>query len=193
MARRHVHYEAAFEDFLRSCGLPYIAVNEHRKAIFAGGRVKSFDFVVYHQKGTTWLVDVKGRQFPYETTVRRRAIPREVRRPIADRALDTRHGVRQRRYWENWVTREDLDGLACWEDAFGAGFVGMFVFAYQLRGSAARLAEAPVHPFRDGRYAFLAIAAGAYRDHCRLRSPKWETLSMPARVFRRLARPLQPV
>ena len=31
-----VHYEAAFEDFLRRKGLPYIAVDEAKKALFAG-------------------------------------------------------------------------------------------------------------------------------------------------------------
>ena len=47
MARRHNHYEAAFEDYLRSRGWPYLPVDEQKKAIFAGARVKSFDFLVY--------------------------------------------------------------------------------------------------------------------------------------------------
>ena len=64
MARRHIHYEAAFEDYLRSRGLAYVAVDETRKAIFAGARVKSFDFLVYHEPGSNRLVDVKGRKFP---------------------------------------------------------------------------------------------------------------------------------
>ena len=45
--RRHIHYEAAFEDYLRSRGWPYLPVDEHRKAIFSGARIKSFDFLVY--------------------------------------------------------------------------------------------------------------------------------------------------
>ena len=47
MTQRHIHYEAAFEDYLRSRGWPYIPVDEQKKAIFAGARIKSFDFLVY--------------------------------------------------------------------------------------------------------------------------------------------------
>ena len=90
MVQRSVHYEAAFEDFVRSRGWPYVAVNEHRKAIFNGRRIKSFDFLVYRPESDPWLVEVKGRKFPY----------------------DYSGGVR---YWENWVTQEDLDDLARWQ------------------------------------------------------------------------------
>jgi hypothetical protein len=178
MTRRYIHYEAAFEDYLRSRGLPYIAVDEHRKAIFAGSRVKSFDFLVYRADEPTWLVDVKGRKFPYE--------------------LDGR-----RRYWENWVTRDDLEGLRCWQEAFGAGFEGVFVFAYLLTGlddpaavdlerAMARAAELGyVHPFRGDHYAFMCIGLDDYEHTCRQRSPKWDTLTVPTRRFRELARPIQ--
>ena len=64
MAHRNIHYEAAFEDYLRAKGWPYIAVDEAKKAIFAGGAIKSFDFLVYSASGPNLLVDVKGRKFP---------------------------------------------------------------------------------------------------------------------------------
>ena len=51
MADRKVHYEAAFEAFLRDRGIPYVAVDEAKKAMFANSKLKSFDFVVYSQKG----------------------------------------------------------------------------------------------------------------------------------------------
>ena len=167
MARRHIHYEAAFEDYLRSCGLPYIAVDEHRKAIFAGGRVKSFDFVVYRPDGPTWLVDIKGRKFPYEN--------------------DQGH----KRYWENWITRDDLDGLSCWQKAFGDGFESILVFAYLLMGPEDRAPTHHVHPFRDQHYAFMCVRLDDYRDSARTRSPKWDTLSLPTRTFRDHAKPIQ--
>ena len=97
MTRRHIHYETAFEDYLRSQGIPYVPVDEHKKVIFAGGRVKSFDFLVYREGGQKWLVDVKGRKYPYDTQS-------------------------SKRYWENWITRADIDGLASWQKAFGDGF-----------------------------------------------------------------------
>ena len=166
MTRRHIHYEAAFEDYLRSRGLPYVAVDEHKKAIFAGERVKSFDFLVYRDEGITWLVDVKGRKFPYD-------------------------GENQKRYWENWVAREDLDGLSQWQQAFGKGFLSVFVFTYVLLGPEDRKPTEYVHPHRDSLYAFMCIPVDDYRRESRSRSPKWDTVSMPAARFRELARPIQ--
>jgi hypothetical protein len=166
MARLSLHYEAAFADYLRSRGVPYVAVDEHRKSIFAGERVKSFDFLVYHPGGEKWLVDVKGRKFPYDTDG-------------------------QKRYWENWITRDDLTGLTHWEEAFGAGFRSVFVFAYQLQGSVARPPTDYLHVFREAHYAFMCIPLTEYRRACRPRSAAWDTLSMPAARFRALARPIQ--
>lgn len=166
MTRRYIHYEAAFEDYLRSRGLPYVAVDEHRKAIFGGERVKSFDFLVYHPAGEKWLVDVKGRKFPYDTDG-------------------------QKRYWENWITRDDLSGLTHWEEAFGAGFRAMLVFAYHLQCPPGRAPTDFVHVFRDAQYAFMCISLAEYRRACRPRSARWDTLSMSAARFRALARPIQ--
>ena len=56
MAQQHIHYEAAFQDFLRSRGWPYLPIDEQKKAIFSGARVKSFDFLVYPPGGKAWLV-----------------------------------------------------------------------------------------------------------------------------------------
>ncbi len=106
MANRNVIYEACFEDYLRQAGIPYVAVDEAKKAIFAGVYLKSFDFVVYSRAGPNLLVDVKGRRFPY----------------------------RGGRRWENWATRDDLDSLARWEEVFGSGFAGLLVFCYHLVG-----------------------------------------------------------
>ena len=166
MTQRHVHYAAAFEDYLRSRGWPYIPVDEQRKIIFAGARVKSFDFLVYPPGRTAWLVDIKGRKFPYD-------------------------GAGGKRYWENWVTREDLEGLRSWAGVFGEGFEAILVFAYWLVGSTGRLPTTNVHCFRNEHYAFLWVSAATYGASARQRSPKWETLTVPSRTFRALARPLE--
>ena len=50
MAHRSVHYEAAFEDYLRAKGWPYVAIDEAKKTVFAGASIKSFDFLVYSSK-----------------------------------------------------------------------------------------------------------------------------------------------
>src|SRR4051812_44129755 len=62
VADRSIHYEAAFEAFLRQRGLPYVAVDEAKKALFSSAKLKCFDFVVYSKSGPNLLIDVKGRQ-----------------------------------------------------------------------------------------------------------------------------------
>jgi len=168
MARRHIHYEAAFEDFVRSQAWPYVPVDEKKKAIFAGARVKSFDFIVYPPGRRAWLVDVKGRKFPYEVSG-------------------------GRRYWENWVTRQDLEGLRRWEAVFGAGFEPVLVFVYWLLGVNGIEPSPLVHPFRGQNYAFVFATATEYAALARTRSTKWDTLSVPLRSFREIIRPVCPV
>ena len=166
MARRSNHYEAAFEDYARSRGWPYVPVDEQRKAIFAGSRIKSFDFLVYPQDGSgkTWLVDVKGRKFPYEC-------------------------AGGPRYWENWVTREDLEGLSRWRGAFGDGFEPVLLFAYWLLAPPWKEPTQDVHLFQGRYYAFFPVFAEEYAEHARRRSPKWGTVSVATRRFRSLVRP----
>ncbi len=63
MVQRSVHYEAAFEDYLRAKGWSYVAVDEAKRAIFADAAINSFDFLVYSGSGANLLVDVKGGSF----------------------------------------------------------------------------------------------------------------------------------
>ena len=47
MVKRNNHYEAAFEAYLRACRVPYVAVDEAKRSLLAGGdSVKSLDFIV---------------------------------------------------------------------------------------------------------------------------------------------------
>ena len=105
---RSNHYEAAFEAFLQWQGLCYVAVDETRRAQLGGSRVKSLDFVVYGETGSRLVVDVKGRRFPGGPP------------------------GRPRRVWENWSTREDVDGLQRWAELFGDDYRGLLVFAYHV-------------------------------------------------------------
>jgi hypothetical protein len=167
MARRNIHYEAAFEDYLRSRAVPYVPVDETRRVIFAGARVKSFDFLVYPPVGRKWLVDVKGRQFPY---------------------VDEKGG--SKRYWENWITREDMESMADWEAVFGGDFEARFVFAYLLQGPPDRWPSARPHRFRGEYYAFLSVKLADYQRESRERSERWQTVGVRSEAFRRI---LQPV
>ncbi|MGC9455619.1 MAG: HYExAFE family protein [Phycisphaerae bacterium] len=166
MGRHRVHYEAAFEDYLRARGWPYVIVDEQKKAIFAEARLKSFDFLVYSESGANLLADVKGRKFPDSIPGPKRA------------------GTRA---WENWITRDDVDGLTRWQDVFGDGFRAVLVFAYWLQGPPQRAPFQDVHVFRRNHYAFVAVTLADYVSAAKPRSVRWQTLTVPAARFVRLA------
>jgi hypothetical protein len=161
VADRSVHYEAAFEDFLRANGTPYVSVDEAKKALFVKSALKSFDFVVYSKSGPNLLVDVKGRQ------------------------VSTNSG---RRALQTWATREDIDDLAQWEQIFGDGFRAMLSFVYWIDPPLAP--EPGMHLFRDRWYWMFGVDLEAYRGRMRQRSERWKTVSLPTQDFRELARPI---
>ena len=166
MANRSIHYEAAFEDYLRGRGWPYVVVDEAKKAIFADSAIKSFDFLVYSETGANLLVDVKGRRFPDVGGARRARSPKA---------------------WENWITRDDVEGLSEWEKVFGPDFTAILVFAYWLDGSGRQSPFDDVHFFRKRHYAFVAITLADYVSASRPRSAKWQTIAMPSASFAKAA------
>ena len=166
MANRDNHYEAAFEQYLRDRGVPYVAVDEAKRSVLSdGGSIKSLDFIVSSPGGTTWLADIKGRRFP--------------------------SGDEQKQYWKNWSPRDDLQGLARWEGLFGPGFCGLFVFAYDVLGDRAPLPADQLFEHRGHLYGFVAVRLADYAAYARDISPKWDTLAMPTADFRRLAVPME--
>ena len=92
---------------------------------------------------------------------------------------------------ENWVTTADLEGLARWQQVFGAGFVGMFVFAY-LIGDPSKWShqQAPLHDYADKYYSFWAITVEDFNRLAKRRSARWKTCSVPAGRFKEVARPV---
>ncbi len=162
MANRNIHYEAAFEDYLRGKGWPYVAVDENKKAIFGNAGVKSFDFLVYSETGPNLLVDVKGRKFPDPTAGSKRS---------------------KSKRWENWLTRDDVEGLEKWQKVFGKDFLAMLVFAYWLQGPPRKSPFDDVHIFREKNYAFVGITLVQYLTQAKPRSAKWQTLSVPSALF----------
>lgn len=162
MADRKVHYEAAFESFLREKGIPYVAVDEAKKALFSNAKLKSFDFVVYSKAGPNLLVDVKGRQF---------------------------RGSTSHRGFESWTTQRDVEDLMQWEQVFGEGFRAVLAFIYWIDPPVAP--EPGMYCFRDRWYLLMGIDLAEYRNHMRRRSVRWETVALSAEDFRLLARPLE--
>jgi hypothetical protein len=168
MAKRDNHYDAAFEAYLRDRGIPYVAVDEARRS--PGGSadtenetLKNLDFIV-SPRGTpgSWLVDVKGRQFPSNG----------------------------KQYWRNWTTGDELNSLSRWEILFGPQFSALLVFAYLVLDDVAPLPPEELFAFRERLYGFVGIRLHHYLSFGRVISPKWNTFSVPVRQFRALARPV---
>jgi len=162
MADRSIHYEAAFEAFLRQRGIPCVAVDEAKRAIFSDAKLKSFDFVVYSKSGQNLLVDVKGRS-------------------LRDRS--------RRRGFETWAEEQDVSDLLQWEQVFGEGFKAIFSFIYWIEPPLTP--EPGMFEHRDRWYLLMGIPLDEYRDHMRRRSAKWATVCLKAEDFRSLARPIE--
>lgn len=158
MASRHNHYEAAFADLLRQQRIPYIAVNESRRSVDQQRSLKSADFLVSAPGERRWIIDIKGRRFPA--------------------------GTKQKQYWRNWATRDDLRSLAEWCRHFGDGAEALLVFAYDVLGDRSPVAPQELHPFQDRYYAFIAVRLADYLLGARQLSLRWDTIAMPAALFR---------
>lgn len=162
MAQRRFHYDLAFEHYLRAKAIPYVAVDEARKALRGQVKLKNFDFVVYGERGENLLVDVKGRK----------------------------HTGRSRKSLDNWVTRDDVDHLTQWQEVFGPGFASALVFLYWCEAQPPDALFHEVFAFRERWYAVLAVPVADYRRHMTERSGKWQTVHIPAEAFGRISRPL---
>jgi hypothetical protein len=178
MAQRRHHYEQAFEHYLRSRRIPYVAVDEAKKALLPGearfrpgalpatgacdgGSLKSFDFVLYGPERNL-LCEVKGRKV----------------------------GARKGSRLECWVTQEDVQSLGRWERLFGDGFTAAFVFIYWCDEQPALPLFEEIFEFHSRWYAVRAVTLASYAAGMRPRSQRWQTVHMPAAEFDRASRGL---
>ncbi len=162
------HYEAAFEAYLQAHRLCYVAVDETRRAMLGETPIKSLDFIVFGGDGARLVVDVKGRRFPLGPA------------------------NRPRRVWECWSTRDDVDGLERWANLSGPDYVGLLAFVYHVLPSVALPDDVEdLWTWRGRRYLMRAVASADYRRFMRVRSPRWDTVTLPHAVFRSLVRPLR--
>jgi hypothetical protein len=129
-------------------------------------KLKSFDFVVYAGADKpNLLVDVKGRK-------------------VTGRAGQTRAS------FQTWVTRDDVRCLSRWSELFGEGFTACFLWLYWCDSQPPDALFHEVFCFGDRWYAVLATTLGDYQQHMRDRSAKWDTVSVRAADFGRIATPL---
>ena len=164
--KRDNHYEAAFEWYLRDCGIAVVPVVESRRSYLDNSEVKSPDFIVVGPRNRRLVVDVKGRQFP------------------------SLSAGKPRRTWQNWSTAGDVDGLVRWSGRFGDGFQGILAFVYHVLPTV-ELPEGTPDLFRFGHRLYLArgVSVEDYRLHMKARSPRWSTVDLATADFRRIVRP----
>ncbi len=209
MAQRRHHYERAFETFLRQRRIPYVAVDEARKALLSSDAtfringdepgtdeaLKSFDFVLYGQS-RNFLIDVKGRKVlkrsPSVPSPEHEAMSMLARltggpAPRASRAKSTRAPGAGR--LETWVTQDDVHSLTVWERLFGAGFESAFVFVYWCDEQPPDGLFQEVMEYQGRWYALRAIRLESYASAMRQRSPKWKTVDLGRADFERLSQP----
>lgn len=178
VAQRRHQYERAFEGFLRSQHIPYVAVNEARKALLpesarlmvtAGHEqksLKSFDFVIYGS-GTNLLVEIKGRRL------------------LAPTATGTGR-------LESWVTLDDIESLRTWQGLFGFGFEPAFVFIYRCDSQPPDGLFQEVFEFEGAWFVLRAALLEAYVGCMRTRSPRWRTVHLSKSDFERISHPFTP-
>jgi hypothetical protein len=160
------HYERAFENWLIGNHIQYISGEEHKKTAFRSLKVKSFDFLLYPPNQQKIIAEVKGRNFK-------------------GTSFEKLAG------FECWVTADDIDGLVKWQEVFGPGHQVIFVFAYRIENIDVDFDGREVYDFDANKYVFFAVKLGDYRKFMKRRSPKWQTVTLPADKFRQCAVQMQ--
>ncbi len=184
MAQRRHHYERAFEEFVRERRIPYVAVDEAKKALVgdaSGTRLsrgdpglrslKSFDFVIYGGD-TNLLLELKGRR---------------VRAPKTRRVRFNEDGMlcvpAAKTRLDSWVTLEDIEALREWERLFGAGFMAAFAFVYWCDEQPPDSLFTEVFEHHGRWYAMRVALVEEYARVMKTRSTRWGTVHVPGPVF----------
>lgn len=159
-------YECAFEAWLAERNIPYRVVDQSRRREFERRRIKSFDFAV-STPGGLLLTDVKGRLFRGASLVGFKGV-------------------------QSWVTMEDIRGLRLWQKIVSERESARsgFVFAYRLSAVDVETDGIEILNFEGQRFIFVLVLLDEYQKAMRRRSPRWQTVYLPAAVFRKIAAPL---
>ena len=160
MAIRANHYDAAVEEYLRSLRVPYVAVDEKRRALFGDDSLKSLDFIIDAPRRGL-LVDVKGRRFGGSAGA-----------------------------WENWATDDDIVSMTHWQTVFGDRFRAALVFAYWLDQTAAVPVGYDPFEWGGRRYVFAVARVDDYAALMKERSASWGTVTVRRAEFRQIHQPL---
>jgi hypothetical protein len=159
-------YESAFESFMRENRIKYTPVDQTKRTAFSKGKIKTFDFFIYKSSDTCLLVEVKGRKFRGTS--------------LLTSTLDC------------WVTADDVKGLSNWQNVFDTvnphvTFKAVFAFAFKVEKIDIETDGKDLYQFDGQRYIFYIISLNDYKSNMRLRSTKWQTLTLASNCFRKIA------
>ena len=155
-------YERDFYIWFIDNRIEYVAFDEHKRATVGQTDIKSFDFLLYLPNDQIIIAEVKGRTYKGTRLARLAAL-------------------------ECWVTVEDVEGLTQWQQIFGADHQAIFVFAYKIENIDVDFDGREIFDFDANKYFFLCIKLDDYRRFMKRRSPKWQTVTLPADKFRQCA------
>jgi len=166
MAVSTTSYEQAFENWLMDNHVQYVVVDQQKRRIFARSKIKSFDFLLYPTGSQPVIAEVKGRKFK-------------------GKSLAELTGL------QCWVTMGDVRGLIRWQQVFAEDFAASFIFAYEFENIIVETDGREVYDFQENQYMFYAVKLDDYREFMKVRSPKWQTVTLPAAKFREFATPVR--
>ena len=146
--------------------IQYIAVDEQKRAALGRSNIKSFDYLLYPRNQQIIVAEVKGRKFKGTSFAR-----------LAG--------------FECWVTTDDVAGLSRWQEVFGPDHTSAFIFAYKIENIDVDFDGREVYDYNANRYVFFCVKLNDYRSFMKVRSPKWQTVTLPADKFREYAVQMQ--
>ena len=156
------HYERAFGNWLIDNHIHFVTVDEQKRAALGRSKIKSFDYLLYPAGKSVIVAEVKGRSFK-------------------GTSFEKLSG------FECWVTADDVEGLANWQEIFGPNHIPVFIFAYRIENVDVDFDGRAVYDFDHAKYIFFAVELADYKRFMVLRSPKWRTVTLPANKFRQCA------
>lgn len=213
MAQRSVHYEAAFERYLRSRKIPYIAVDEAKKTLFPQGVFGQGVGGVGRgtgRRGTGGGTSQTGLD-PIgsgngENGERAGVVGEGTRDALKSfdfviygegtnlliEIKGRRAGASMSARLENWVTHEDVQSLLRWERLFGTGFEACFIFVYWFESQPADTLFEELLESEGMWYGLRAVPVRDYARVMRTRSQRWGTCDIPRADFDALSVPFAP-
>jgi len=125
-------------------------------------KIRSFDFLVYLPDGQMLITEIRGRKFRGTSLAKLTGL-------------------------ENWVTTDDIEGLQWWKGVFTDAAGAVFVFVYMLENVDIESDGREIYDYGSNRYVFLTVTVDDYCSHMSIRSPRWQTVTLPADSFRQCA------